>query len=181
MTPTVTFVCSICAEPSQTICVYCTKDACANHLCERCRRCSDCCECEVRLEEPLEHELPVIAPELEPIRAESAAVEEPAAAESPLVETAILEEEEVGLPEPAAAEPLMPDEEIAIPEPVIAAVPPPPLSHPDLSKLFAPEHAPSRVFPITHGPVPVSTYPAEDLPEPDESSEPESSEEDNEA
>jgi hypothetical protein len=28
------------------LCVYCTKDVCANHVCERCRRCSDCCQCE---------------------------------------------------------------------------------------------------------------------------------------
>lgn len=28
------------------LCVYCTKDVCTNHLCERCRRCSDCCQCE---------------------------------------------------------------------------------------------------------------------------------------
>ena len=52
MSEVVTFVCSICSEPSAEICVYCTKDACANHRCERCRRCSDCCECEVRLREP---------------------------------------------------------------------------------------------------------------------------------
>jgi hypothetical protein len=41
-----TFTCSICGEVSQRICVYCTKDACGNHLCERCNRCSDCCECD---------------------------------------------------------------------------------------------------------------------------------------
>lgn len=63
MTPTLTFTCNICAEPSTQICVYCTKDACANHLCDRCRRCSDCCECEVRLEDhpplqPVPHGLP---------------------------------------------------------------------------------------------------------------------------
>jgi hypothetical protein len=44
-----TFTCSICGETSRDICVFCTKDACANHLCERCRRCSDCCQCEVAL------------------------------------------------------------------------------------------------------------------------------------
>lgn len=43
------FTCSICGEPSRDICVYCTKDACGNHRCERCKRCSDCCECEVPL------------------------------------------------------------------------------------------------------------------------------------
>ena len=39
--------CSICAEPSQSICLYCTKDTCDNHLCVRCGRCSDCCTCDV--------------------------------------------------------------------------------------------------------------------------------------
>ena len=28
----------------------CTKDACSNHLCEKCLRCSDCCECQVALD-----------------------------------------------------------------------------------------------------------------------------------
>ncbi len=55
MTPTLTFTCSICGEPSVSICVYCTKDACPNHLCDRCSRCSDCCECDVRLDEHPEH------------------------------------------------------------------------------------------------------------------------------
>lgn len=45
------FTCSICEEESTRICVRCTKDACNNHLCERCHRCSDCCECEVALSE----------------------------------------------------------------------------------------------------------------------------------
>ncbi|HEY1341320.1 MAG TPA: hypothetical protein VGF59_27610 [Bryobacteraceae bacterium] len=35
------------------ICARCTKDTCANHLCEKCLRCSDCCECEVSLTEPV--------------------------------------------------------------------------------------------------------------------------------
>jgi hypothetical protein len=43
------FVCSICGEESTRICARCTKDACNNHLCEKCLRCSDCCECEVTL------------------------------------------------------------------------------------------------------------------------------------
>jgi len=43
---TLTFVCSICSEPSHEICVYCTKDVCHLHRCQRCLRCSDCCECE---------------------------------------------------------------------------------------------------------------------------------------
>ena len=45
------FVCSICEEESTRICVRCTKDACENHLCEKCGRCSDCCECELALDE----------------------------------------------------------------------------------------------------------------------------------
>jgi len=44
------FQCSICDEPSTRICARCTKDACENHLCEKCLRCSDCCECEVALD-----------------------------------------------------------------------------------------------------------------------------------
>lgn len=45
------FTCSICGEESTRICARCTKDACNNHLCEKCHRCSDCCECEVALAE----------------------------------------------------------------------------------------------------------------------------------
>ncbi len=100
MTNTLTFTCTICGEPSTAICAYCTKDACGNHLCERCGRCSDCCECEIRLEEPAEHtgngaqpaamepagtieiepEPPVIEEQREEARHDSA---EPAAAEPP--------------------------------------------------------------------------------------------------
>ncbi|HXS96697.1 MAG TPA: hypothetical protein VN736_18985 [Candidatus Limnocylindrales bacterium] len=47
------FQCSICGEESTRICARCTKDACNNHICEKCRRCSDCCECEVTLSEPV--------------------------------------------------------------------------------------------------------------------------------
>src|SRR5579871_1202527 len=43
------FKCSIRGEDSTRICARCTKDACENHLCEKCLRCSDCCECEVTL------------------------------------------------------------------------------------------------------------------------------------
>jgi hypothetical protein len=46
------FTCSICGEDSTRICARCTKDACNNHLCERCLECSDCCDCEVALSEP---------------------------------------------------------------------------------------------------------------------------------
>lgn len=45
-TPVKQFECSICGEASTQICVWCTKDACENHLCAKCGRCSDCCECE---------------------------------------------------------------------------------------------------------------------------------------
>ena len=45
------FVCSICGEESTRICARCTKDACNNHLCEKCLRCSDCCECELSLDD----------------------------------------------------------------------------------------------------------------------------------
>ena len=47
------FTCSICGEESTRICARCTKDACNNHICEKCLRCSDCCECEVALSEPV--------------------------------------------------------------------------------------------------------------------------------
>jgi hypothetical protein len=46
---TAILTCSICGEPSTDICVYCTKDACTNHRCDRCKRCSDCCECDMPL------------------------------------------------------------------------------------------------------------------------------------
>ena len=52
-----TFTCSICGDTSRDICIYCTKDACANHLCERCRRCSDCCACEMPVFEANGHSL----------------------------------------------------------------------------------------------------------------------------
>jgi hypothetical protein len=65
------FQCSICGEESTRICVWCTKDTCANHLCEKCQRCSDCCECEVPLDEPVHdaphvHSAPPPNPEPEP-------------------------------------------------------------------------------------------------------------------
>ncbi len=43
--------CSICDAESTRICAWCTKDACENHLCDKCQRCSDCCECEIHLDE----------------------------------------------------------------------------------------------------------------------------------
>lgn len=70
-----TFICSICGEESTRICVRCTKDACSNHICEKCGRCSDCCECEVTVTEPLRaftpaaHAIhpPATGPEPEPV------------------------------------------------------------------------------------------------------------------
>lgn len=56
-----TFTCSICEEPSTQICEYCTKDACANHLCGKCHRCSDCCVCEIPLaasDQPVDNKAP---------------------------------------------------------------------------------------------------------------------------
>ena len=41
--------CHICQEPSEEICPACTKDVCANHICEHCRRCIDCCICKEEL------------------------------------------------------------------------------------------------------------------------------------
>jgi hypothetical protein len=78
---TTVLTCSICSEPSTDICVYCTKDACTNHRCDRCKRCSDCCECdmplsaeevhmqppaEVAIEAPVEPEVSIFAPEPTP-------------------------------------------------------------------------------------------------------------------
>jgi hypothetical protein len=76
------FICSICGEQSTRICARCTKDACDNHLCEKCLRCSDCCECEVALSEPVRHVLRVAVPESapEPPLAEPALAEPPPAA-----------------------------------------------------------------------------------------------------
>ena len=54
------FICNICGEPAAQICARCTKDACANHICEKCLRCSDCCECELALEEPAHTHVPVV-------------------------------------------------------------------------------------------------------------------------
>jgi hypothetical protein len=66
------FVCSICEEESTRICVKCTKDTCANHLCEKCAACSDCCDCEIHLveeegpHEPEPHPHPMPDPDEDP-------------------------------------------------------------------------------------------------------------------
>ena len=66
------FYCSICEEESTRICARCTKDACGNHLCEKCKGCSDCCECEIALVEPVTEapmvrsQIPLPNPEPEP-------------------------------------------------------------------------------------------------------------------
>jgi hypothetical protein len=76
VTKTAIFICNICEEESTRICVNCTKDTCANHLCEKCGCCSDCCSCELSLNaatvrdpEPHPHPMPDPdpAPDPEPI------------------------------------------------------------------------------------------------------------------
>jgi hypothetical protein len=61
------FSCSICEQESTRICVECTKDACGNHLCERCQCCSDCCECEVVLARDYAYEIPTVHAATPPI------------------------------------------------------------------------------------------------------------------
>jgi uncharacterized membrane protein len=104
-----TLLCSICGEPSHDICVYCTKDACTNHRCDRCKRCSDCCECDVPLS--AKEEVPVEQP-----AAEVPPAEVPAAAEAPLVaEEAVIAEEHILAEEPLPAqEPVIEDPEMSI-------------------------------------------------------------------
>ena len=102
VTETATFVCSICAEPSEKICAYCTKDTCSNHFCIRCKRCSDCCECEVPLVEERPHVTvaepqPVIAEAPKTVLQEAVAIAEPAQqSQEPTVEPAPTTEPEDG-------------------------------------------------------------------------------------
>ena len=91
--------CSICGDPSTSICVYCTKDACTNHRCDRCKRCSDCCECDVPLSAA---EIPVEPVAVDPIAVEPIAVEP--------------------LPEPAAETPEPLPEPLTAPHPEAEAV-----------------------------------------------------------
>jgi len=108
-TATFTFTCSICAEPSHDICVYCTKDVCHSHRCQRCLRCSDCCECESPLcldEVPVAAIVEAVAEPVEaPVEMPEPDISEPAEQ----AETA----EEILQPENAAPtepDPVSPDE-----------------------------------------------------------------------
>jgi hypothetical protein len=77
MTAVMTFTCSICGESSHEICVYCTKDTCQNHMCERCHRCSDCCVCETPIIRDREAEpVPVQEQLTEPQAAEESLTED---------------------------------------------------------------------------------------------------------
>lgn len=80
MTAVMTFTCSICGESSHEICVYCTKDTCDNHMCQRCHRCSDCCVCESPI---------ILEKQVEVAPAEPEAVEEAIAPEEALAETSV--------------------------------------------------------------------------------------------
>jgi hypothetical protein len=84
------FHCTICGEESTRICVWCTKDACGNHLCTKCGRCSDCCECEVPLDEVTHASPPVHEPEPVP-EPPSPVHEPPPMEESASVESAPVE------------------------------------------------------------------------------------------
>lgn len=146
MTPTLTFTCSICGEPSVSICVYCTKDACPNHLCDRCGRCSDCCECDIRLEDhngqaaihPVEGmpDLPVDgrgAPETSDGGAEprTALSGQPAAPPEPAEATSGLAEPPATCPEPVPPQVEAPSDPIKTPQSEATApeaAPPPPES-----------------------------------------------------
>jgi hypothetical protein len=149
VTATFVFTCSICGEPSQTICSYCTKDACANHTCERCKRCSDCCECEVRLQDASAQ--PPIGPEIRHSLPEPATVEI-------IGDPFAVEPEEIVEPEAeseTATEPLL--------EPIADETA-------DLSKLFAPEAetpAPQPDLSALFAPDPPAAAPAPSAPQPD--------------
>ena len=127
MIETLTFVCSICGETSTDICVYCTKDTCANHRCLRCFRCSDCCECEVPLtagEVERDHEEPEAAAEPSlPVEPPPPSYIEPQP-ELPGVAAIVVPEPE---PEPSPVEQATTQEELvrALPE-LFAAEPEPP-------------------------------------------------------
>jgi hypothetical protein len=96
------FTCSICGEESTRICVRCTKDACNNHLCEKCLRCSDCCECEVALSEPTRETVRMV------VRAVTA--EEDVAATEAVIPTEPEPEPHIPGPDPDPPPPPAPEE-----------------------------------------------------------------------
>ena len=105
MTPTAVFTCSICGEPSVSICSYCTKDACPNHLCDRCGRCSDCCECDIRLEEHLDEHVEIAEIAEEPVASEPITAEQTPVAPLSAEQWTQPETTPADQPEPPAAEP----------------------------------------------------------------------------
>jgi hypothetical protein len=64
-----TFNCSICGDASHKICIYCTKDACNNHLCHRCLCCSECCRCDMPTNEVENREVAAPSPAVEELEA----------------------------------------------------------------------------------------------------------------
>lgn len=100
-----TFTCSICGEASREICVFCTKDTCANHVCQRCHRCSDCCACDMPLTIVQEEIAPTGARPVQTTQPEIAPEEAPALSEP---EPAAPEELEPAMPE-EAGEPAAPE------------------------------------------------------------------------
>lgn len=107
------FTCSICGEESLRICARCTKDACDNHLCEKCLRCSDCCECDITLADTNHTSARAV---VEAVHNRPApAAEPPAVADAPAFE-----------PTAEAAPPFEPE-----PEPEPPAPPPDPDPFPD--------------------------------------------------
>ena len=98
------FQCSICDEPSTRICVRCTKDACDNHICEKCLKCSDCCECEVALDATPRIAHTIHTPPEPELQAEGEAV-----AEAEDAEDAETEPESAPLAEPPVSDEPTPD------------------------------------------------------------------------
>ena len=80
------FSCSICGEESTRICARCTKDACSNHICDKCLKCSDCCECEVTLETPVQEPARTAFHHADASPVHSVAVEVPAEATPPVAD-----------------------------------------------------------------------------------------------
>ena len=110
------FHCSICGELSTDICVYCTKDTCINHRCDRCKRCSDCCECEIPLSAADEPVIEQAAPET--VTLTEAAPVEVLAVETAPVETTATETTSAETPQPESIESA---DSIWAPEPLVQA------------------------------------------------------------